>query len=327
MYFIQTTNLLLVLPLHCREVSRFCTATSKFHLIDTVVDGLGNCGMWGNLAQLITVLGWCRNQNGAQLYPFTMLLSGRLRHSFATFFLLSVLSGHFLHLLIQHIFRFTLTFVAGGNSSLLWMLLPEATPSTSTLIFLLLSPVRIRMIVSFDPDNLVSYEGPVLDISDHDPVNWDAWLTPEALRDETNPSQLLLQHVPQLYSERPEVPLPSQEDLQIMQPLDSTKEHMTTNLRTPSPGVYDSEKCESTIHPPLVNRENEQPKPLEPCGALSSADYSQEPFLTSPDFEFLKVQISKERPPTMPSRSIIGPTQISILTAFINYVKLQPARH
>lgn len=75
-----------------------------------------------------------------------------------------------------------------------------------------------------------------------------------------------------------------------MQSLDSTKEPMTTNLRTPSPGVYGSEKCKSTINPRLVNRENEQLKSLEPCGALGSADYSQKTLLTSPGFEFLKVQ-------------------------------------
>ncbi len=46
--------------------------------------------------------------------------------------------------------------------------------------------------VLFDPETLVSYEAPALDAPDHDPVDWDAWLTPEALRDETNPSQLLL---------------------------------------------------------------------------------------------------------------------------------------
>ena len=146
------------------------------------------------------------------------------------------------------------------------------------------------MTVSFDPENLVSYEAPALDVPDHDPVDWDAWLTPEALCDETIPSQLLLQHIPQLHSEQPEVSLPSGESLQMVQSLDSTKEPMTTNLRTPSPGVYASVKCQNTENPPLLNRENEQLKFPKPSGALGSADYSQKTFLTSPDFELLKVQ-------------------------------------
>lgn len=44
------------------------------------------------------------------------------------------------------------------------------------------------MMLSFDPETLVSYEAPALDVSDQDPVDWDAWLTPEALRDKTDPS-------------------------------------------------------------------------------------------------------------------------------------------
>lgn len=119
------------------------------------------------------------------------------------------------------------------------------------------------MMVSFDLETLVSYEAPTLDVPDHDPVDWDGWLTPEALH-ETNPSQLLLQHIPQLHSERPEVSLQSDENLQTMQSLNSTKEPMTTNLRTPSPGVYTSVKCESTENPPLLNRESEQLKSPKP---------------------------------------------------------------
>ena len=93
------------------------------------------------------------------------------------------------------------------------------------------------MMGSIDPETLVSYEAPALDVPDHNPLDWDAWLTPEALRDETNPSQLLLQPIPELHSERPEASLPSDENLQMMQSLDSTKELMTTNLRIPSPGI------------------------------------------------------------------------------------------
>jgi hypothetical protein len=146
------------------------------------------------------------------------------------------------------------------------------------------------MMVSFDPETLVSYEAPALDVPNHDPIDWDAWLTPEALHDETNPSQLLLQHIPQLHSERPEVPLQSEENLQMMQSLDSTKEPMTTNFRKPSPSVYAFVKCESTENPHLLDRENEQLKSPKPRDALGSADYSQKILLTSPDFEFLKVQ-------------------------------------
>jgi hypothetical protein len=79
------------------------------------------------------------------------------------------------------------------------------------------------MVVSFDSEHLVSYEVPALDISDHRPVDWDAWLTPKAPCDETNPSQMLLQHIPQLHYERPEVSLPSDENLQIMQSLTQQK--------------------------------------------------------------------------------------------------------
>ncbi len=76
----------------------------------------------------------------------------------------------------------------------------------------------------------------------------------------------------------------------MMQSLDSTKEPMTTNLRTPSPGVYASVKCKSTENPPLVNRGHEQLKAPKPRGAWGSANDSQRTFLTSLNFEFVKVQ-------------------------------------
>ena len=144
--------------------------------------------------------------------------------------------------------------------------------------------------VSFDAGNLVPYEAPALDISDHDSVDWDAWLTPEALCDETNPSQLLLQHIPRLRYEWPKVFLLSDENLQAVHSPDSKTESMRTNSQKPSPGVHASMKCKNTGDPPLLNRPNKQLKSPDHSGAFGSTDYRQKTFHTSPDFESLKVQ-------------------------------------
>ncbi|CAG8316502.1 unnamed protein product [Penicillium camemberti] len=165
------------------------------------------------------------------------------------------------------------------------------------------------MMVLFDPDTLVSHGAPGPDISDDDPVDWDVWLTSEALQNEKylatsqcsfintedcTERQHLLKHVPQLHLQQPEVSLPSDGTLQLTQPTDNNKEIMTTCLRTSTPGACASAECENTEIQPLVSNEKGQPKYSKPSENHSSAfgieNHNHRRVLTSPDFKFLEVQ-------------------------------------
>jgi hypothetical protein len=165
------------------------------------------------------------------------------------------------------------------------------------------------MMVLFDPDTLVSHGAPGPDISDDDPVDWDGWLTSEALQNEKylatsqcsfintedcTERQHLLKHVPQLHLQQPEVSLPSDGTLQLTQPTDNNKETMTTCLRTSTPGACASAECENTEIQPLVSNEKGQPKYSKPSEDHSSAfgieNHNHRRVLTSPDFKFLEVQ-------------------------------------
>ncbi|KAJ5152433.1 hypothetical protein N7492_009713 [Penicillium capsulatum] len=148
--------------------------------------------------------------------------------------------------------------------------------------------------VPFDPENLSPCEVPALDVFDHDPVDWDAWLTPEAILDETNPSQLLLQHIPQLDPERSEDSLPSDESLRMVQSLDSKKRAYERAHDDKYPNTKSRRTClcemQKYRRSSSLEHRNEQLKSPEPTSALGSAGISQKTFLTSPDFELLKVQ-------------------------------------
>ncbi|OQD76716.1 hypothetical protein PENANT_c125G07499 [Penicillium antarcticum] len=129
-------------------------------------------------------------------------------------------------------------------------------------VLVMVSLTSTRIMVSFDPDTLVSHGAPGPDISDDDLVDWDAWLTLEALHNEKylatsqcsfinmgacTERQHLLKYAPQLHSNRPEVPLPSDGSLQLTQSIDSNKETMTIGLQTLSPGAAEYVDCIQTI--------------------------------------------------------------------------------
>jgi hypothetical protein len=175
--------------------------------------------------------------------------------------------------------------------------------------FFLLSLASTLMMVSFDPDSLVSHGAPGHDISDDDPVDWGAWLTPEALHNERylassqcsfinmedcSERQKLRKIAHQLHLKRPEIPLPSDGSLQLTQSTDSNKEIMKTGLRTSSPGAYGSAKCENTEIQPLLINEQERLKFSKPSENNSSAfgleNHHQRKISTSPYFKSLEVQ-------------------------------------
>ncbi|KAI3276409.1 hypothetical protein DTO003C3_10208 [Penicillium roqueforti] len=156
---------------------------------------------------------------------------------------------------------------------------------------------------------MVSHGAPGSDISDDDPVDWDGWLTSEALQNEEylatsqcsfintedcTERQHLLKHVPQLHLQQPEVSLPSDGTLQLTQPTDNNKEIMTTCLRTSTPGACASAECENTEIQPLVSNDKGQPKYSKPSEDHSSAfgieNHNHRRVFTSPDFKFLEVQ-------------------------------------
>lgn len=196
-----------------------------------------------------------------------------------------------------------------GNSSTIQTFPLEAHYCEKLTINFLVSLTSTRIMVSFDPDTLVSHGAPGPDISDDDLVDWDAWLTPEALHNEKylatsqcsfinmgdcTERQHLLKHAPQLHSNLPEVPLPSDGGLQLMQSTDSNKETMTIGLQTSSPGVYAFAKCGNTEIQPIVINEKEQLKYSKPrednFSAFSLGNHHQRRALTSPDLKLLKVQ-------------------------------------
>ncbi|KAJ6035553.1 hypothetical protein N7460_009728 [Penicillium canescens] len=152
-----------------------------------------------------------------------------------------------------------------------------------------------------------SAHGP--DISDNDPVDWDAWLTSEALNNEKylatsqcsfinmedcTERQPLLKHAPQLHSKLPEISLLSDGSLLLTQSTDSNKETTTTGLRTSSLGAYFSAKSENTEMQYLMINEKEQFKCSESSEDHSSAfgleNRHQRRVLTSPDLKFLETQ-------------------------------------
>ncbi|KAI2766561.1 hypothetical protein CBS147339_8462 [Penicillium roqueforti] len=168
---------------------------------------------------------------------------------------------------------------------------------------------RTRIMVSFDPDTLVSHGAPGPDISDDDLVDWDTWLTPEALHNEKylatsqcsfinmgscTERQHLLKHAPQLHSNQPEVPLPSDGSLQLTQSTDGNKETMTIGLQTSSAGVYAFAKCGNTEIQPIVINEKEQLKYSKPSednySLFGLGNHHQRRALISPDLKLLKVQ-------------------------------------
>ncbi|KAJ5640275.1 uncharacterized protein N7484_008137 [Penicillium longicatenatum] len=136
--------------------------------------------------------------------------------------------------------------------------------------------------VSSNPKTLsvkASYEEPALNASD-DPLDWDSWLTPEALLDETDPSQLLLQRTPQPHFEVPEICLPSDQCLQMAQSIDTNKKPRAT---ISSPGVYAFTRHGNKKVSSLVNIKNEQPQYSESNGAFGP----EKSFLTSPNVDNL----------------------------------------
>ncbi|KAJ5766655.1 uncharacterized protein N7511_004271 [Penicillium nucicola] len=147
------------------------------------------------------------------------------------------------------------------------------------------------------------------DFSDDDPVDWDDWLTSEALRNEKylatsqcsfinsedcTERRHLLKHVTQLHLQRPEFSLPSDGTLQLTQPTENNKETMTTCLRTSTPGACASAECEYTEIQPLASNEKEQFKYPKPSDDHSSdfgiENHNHRRVLTSPDFKSLEIQ-------------------------------------
>lgn len=171
-------------------------------------------------------------------------------------------------------FLFTYTLVAGSETihHLFRCFSLKPLGGTSSLIFSI--PLSsIRMIVLFDLETLVSHEAHIVDDPDHDPVDWDAWLTPEALRDETDPSQMLIQRTSPLHSKWPKVSLQSDEYLQVAQSIDTQNEPITTNFLTLSPGVHASVKREISENLPFVNWDSEELESSKPSSTLGSEDY------------------------------------------------------
>ncbi|KAJ6027957.1 hypothetical protein N7540_003533 [Penicillium herquei] len=146
---------------------------------------------------------------------------------------------------------------------------------------------------SLNPKTLsvkASYEEPALDASDSDPVDWDAWLTPEALLDETDPSQLLLRRRPQPYFEVSEIYMSSDQCLQMAQSIDTSKKPTATMSST---DVYAFTRQGNKKASSPVNIKNEQPK-----YSVSSDTFGPEKsFLTSPNVD-ISIRQDTERGPS-----------------------------
>ncbi|KAJ5973154.1 uncharacterized protein N7479_003072, partial [Penicillium vulpinum] len=100
------------------------------------------------------------------------------------------------------------------------------------------------------------YGAPGPDISDDDLVNWDTWLTPEALYDKKYlaTSQYSFINIGDCTEQ---VPLLLDRSLQLIQSTDSNKEIITIGLQTLSLGVYTFAKRGNTEIQPIVINEKE----------------------------------------------------------------------
>ncbi|KAJ5951030.1 uncharacterized protein N7479_009443 [Penicillium vulpinum] len=139
------------------------------------------------------------------------------------------------------------------------------------------TPIRVQHLYVIYTPGIFRVGGPNIsapgpDISDNNLIDWDTWLTPEALYDkkylatsqysfinigDCTERQYLLKYTPQLYSNGPEVPLLSDRSLQLTQSTDSNKETITIGLQTLSPGVYTFTKRRNTEIQPIVINEKE----------------------------------------------------------------------
>jgi hypothetical protein len=124
--------------------------------------------------------------------------------------------------------------------------------------------------LSSDPNAVPSHDVLGLDIFQNDPVDWDAWLTPEAFHDGFSPS--------------------SNENSNVTQPIDGKQNSMTTHLRTSIPGEHGFARRETTENLPFVIKEKEHLKSSKPKAAPGFENRNQRRVLSSPEYKFLEVQ-------------------------------------